>query len=480
MAARSLGVLHSNVMKHLLLHSIAIGAALAFGSVQAHADAIQDIAEAELERSGAPGLALAVVQGGRVVRVEGFGEANIEHGVRVHPDTLFKTGATGMPFTAALIMLLVEDGRIVLDRPLQEYLPGTPDKWAGVTIRHLLENTSGLPATPNGDFLAEYTRQEMLAILAEQDINFAPGTRYRFSYANYVVLGMVIEELTGKPWSEFARQRLFGPLGMATARGIDERAIIPNRAAGYEVRGGELRNAEWISAAANSTADGSLYLSALDFAAWGQALSHRSLLRDSSWDEMGRAIKIEDGAACTAVPGWFSEGSGRDAVRWQAGTWQGFQTYAYSYPQRDLSVFVLANGEAANAKDVARRIAASVDPSLPVVAARPVESAPSATTLHAQRLVADMTAGEARREDYADFADLDFRELTQMYGAMLDALGPLQSFALYEKREGCAETHYRYRTRHAEGLTEVRMGLGADGKITSLEIVPIGDLAEPL
>ncbi len=462
------------------IHSTLLGAALAIAPAQAHADAIQDIAQAELARSGAPGMALAVVRDGRVVRVEGFGEANIEQGVRVHPDTVFKTGATGMPFTAALMMLLVEDGKVALDAPVSQYLPGTPDKWAGVTIRNLIENTSGLPATPNGDFLAEYTRQEMLAILASQDINFAPGTRYRFSYANYVVLGQVIEEVTGEHWTEFARHRLFEPLGMLTARGIDELAIIPNRAAGYEVRDGELRNAAWISATANSTADGSLYLSALDFAAWGQALSQRLLLDDASWDELDHAISIDGGAACAAVPGWFTQGAGRDLAKWQAGTWQGFQTYGLTYPEHDLTVFVMANGEAANAKDVARRVAATFDPSLPLAGAVPMAGADSATIAHARQLVEDIAAGAAKRADYADFADLDFRELTEMYAAMLSALGPMDDFALYEKRESCAETQFLYRAQYASSVTEIRMGLGTDGRITSLEIVPIGDVSEPL
>ncbi|WP_170234939.1 serine hydrolase domain-containing protein [Croceicoccus sediminis] len=466
--------------RNLALCSPLILAALALSPVEARADAIQDIANAELDRSGAPGMALAVVQDGRVVRVEAFGEADIEHGVKVHPDTMFKTGATGMPFTAALMMLLVEDGQIALDNPVSAYLPGTPDKWSGVTIRHLIENTSGLPATPNGDFLAEYTRQEMLAIIAAQDINFAPGTRYRFSYANYVVLGMVIEEVTGVPWSEFARQRLFGPLGMTTARGIDELAIIPNRAKGYEVRDGELRNAEWISAAANSTADGSLYLSALDFAAWGQALSRRLLLRETSWEELDHAIALRGGATCAAAPGWFMEGTGNDLARWQAGVWQGFRTYALNYPGRDISVFVLANGEAANAKDVARRVGRTLDAGLPLVPARPAESKPSAATRHAMQLVDEMIAGKAQRSDYADFADLDFRELTEFLGGMLAALGPVQSFALYEKREDCSETLFRIRTQHADGNAEIRMGLDKQQRITSLDVVPIGTMDEPL
>lgn len=446
----------------------------------AHADAIDDLVTTELARSGAPGLSMAVVQGGRVVRVQGFGEANVEHGVPVHADTVFKTGAIGMPITAAAIMLLVEDGRMKLDEPVSRYLDGIPAKWSKVTVRHLLDHTSGIPATPNGDFRAEYTNAELLAIIAGQDINFAPGSRFRFSYANYIVLGMAIQQVTGEHWTTFVGKRLFAPLGMRTARGISEMAIVPNRAAGYEFRDGAMRNAEAISATANSTADGSLYLSALDYAAWGQALSIRGLLKKESWAVLDGAAKTADGATCGAAGGWFTEASGKERFLWQSGSWQGFQTYSLRYPARDLTVAVLANGETADVQAVARKLAAAVDPAVAGAPGAPLKGTDAAATARARALVEAIVAGKTERTAFVDFADLDYTELTNLYAGMLGGLGPIREFALFDKRSTCAETRYRYRARYDDAVMEVRLGLDAAGKVAMLDIVPVDAWSAPL
>jgi CubicO group peptidase (beta-lactamase class C family) len=257
-----------------------------------------------------PGVAVAIVQHGRQVRAQGYGFANIEHRVPVHADTLFKTGAVGMQFTAAAITLLVEDGRIGLDEPVRTYLPEVPKSWQSVTIRHLLNHMSGIAATPNGDFRADYTDAQLLGIITAQDLNFRAGTRWRFSYADYILLGFVIKRLTGDFYGDFLRKRIFDPLGMRGARGIDEMAIIPNRAAGYELRDGRLRNAEWISPTANSTADGSLYLSVLDYGAWAAAMSRREVLSASSWALTGRPGELANGTSCGYGAGWFLDAAG--------------------------------------------------------------------------------------------------------------------------------------------------------------------------
>jgi len=442
------------------------------------ADLVDDMVQAEMARSQTPGIAIAVVSGGSLVRARGFGEANVEWHAPVHPDTLFKTGATGMQMTAAAVMLLVEDGKLKLDAPVTQYLPGAPSKWGGVTIRQLLDHTSGLPATPNGDFRTDYSREELLGIIAAQDLNFPAGKRWRFSYAGYIVLGFVIEEVTGEHWSEFMKQRLFGPLGMHSARGIDEMAVVPNRASGYELRDGQLRNAEWISPTANSTADGSLYLSVLDYAAWAHAMSARSLLRPKSWQVLERRAALTDGATCAYSPGWFHEASGK--AEWQSGIWQGFQTYALRYPAEDLTVVVFANGDAADVQGLARGLAAHANPALARAPAKILSDADPVETARARTLIEDIAAGRADRADYGDFAELDFTELTAMNAGILGGLGALEEFALFDRQENCGETDYRYRARYAGGMVEVRIGKTSNGKVNNLDILPLHDWNEPL
>lgn len=468
--------LHIGCMKAVTLATILF--ALVSGA--ALADPVNDLVAAEMLRSKTPGVAVGVVDGGRIVRLQGFGQADIEHGVPVHADTLFKVGATGMQFTAAAIMLLVEDGKIDLDAPVNRYVSGAPAKWSRVTIRQLLGHTSGLPATPNGDFRTDYTNAELLGIIAAQDINFPAGTRWRFSFAGYIVLGFVIEEVAGEPWAQFMARRIFAPLGMTTARGIDEMAIIPNRAAGYELRESGLRNAEWISQTANSTADGSLYLSALDYAIWAQAVSQRRLLSPHSWDVLARPASLRDGTACAYVPGWSTSPLGGQPAWTQLGSWQGFQTYTLRYPDRDLTISVYANGEKADVQRLARSISGLTDPALVRPPATPRDDADSKATTRARTLIEAIAAGRARHTDFVDFATLDFTELTALYAAMLADLGPLTEFALFDQSMQCGEDGYRYRARYAKGMVEIRLGLAANGKVANLDIMPLTDWNDPL
>lgn len=457
-----------------------IFALLALGPTAARADPVADLVQAEIARTKAPGIAIAVIEQGRITRIQGFGEANVEHHVPVHADTLFKTGATGMQFTAAAIMLLVEDGKIDLAAPITRYLAKAPATWSRVTIRQLLDHTSGLPATPNGDFRADYTNGQLLGIIAAQDLNFPAGSRWRFSYAGYIVLGFVIEQVSGEHWTRFMARRIFAPLGMHTARGIDEAAIIPNRAAGYEQREQVMRNAEWVSPTANSTADGSLYLSALDYAAWAQALSQHRVLSKSSWEALSQPARLSDGSTCAYVPGWSISRVGKTSTWSQSGSWQGFQTYTLRYPARDLTVAIYANGDAADTRHLAQAIAGLTDSTVASAPAKGLADTDPMATARARTLIDDIAAGRSKQSDFVDFAKLDFTESTVQYAGMLADLGPRTDFALFERPQQCGETSYRYRARYLKGVVEMRLGLNADGKITNLEIVPLSDWNEPL
>ena len=446
----------------------------------AMAEPIDDLIEAEMARGNVPGLAIAVVSKGRLIRAEGFGYANLEHHVPVHPDTLFKTGATGMQLTAAAIMLLVQDGKIGLDDPVHKYMPEVPRKWQPVTIRQLLNHTSGLPATPNGDFRADYSDKQLLDIIAGQDLNFPAGTRWRFSYAEYIVLGFVVKRVSGEYYADFLKRRVFAPLGMHTAQAIDELAIVPNRAAGYELRDGALRNAEWVSPTANSTADGSLYLSIGDYAAWATAISGRDILDAASWDEIGKPARLNDGAVCPYGFGWYLEAAGAQGAWWHSGSWQGFQTYALRYLGEDLTIAVFANGGSADVEGIARRVAAMIEPRLSRRPAAPLGDQEPQVTAKMRKLLDDIAAGQARYADFAAYAKLDFTELTAQYAQTLSTLGTPREIALFDTREQCGEKTYRYRARYERGLVEVRASFTANGRIGNLEIVPLSAWDAPL
>lgn len=273
------------------------------------ADAIDDYIHAEIARQHVPGLALAIMRNGQLLRVQSYGFANLELQVPVHPDTLFQTGAIGKQFTAAAVMLLVEDGKLRLDESIRKYLPDAPRSWAPITIRQLLNHTSGLPTNPNGDIRREYTDDEMLGGIYQRELIFTPGSRWNYSNNGYVTLGILVKKITGEAYADFLAKRLFAPLGMQTARQIDDRAIVPNRAAGYQFRNGALRNQEWVSYTANSTADGSLYLSALDYARWEAGVFGRKVLKPESWAAIAQPARLANGGTYPYGSGWFFERS---------------------------------------------------------------------------------------------------------------------------------------------------------------------------
>src|ERR1051325_5745516 len=194
---------------------------------------VDEIVRREMQTQHIPGLSLAVVKAGHLILARGYGTANVEHQVPVRPETIFQSGSMGKQFTATAVMMLVEAGKIRLDDPVGKYLPRVPKRWAKITVRHLLTHTSGLGDYPSDfDFRRDYTEDELLKRLTEIPLAFAPGEKWRYSNVGYVILGILIGKVTGHFYGEFLSDRIFKPLGMATARIISEADIVPNRAAG--------------------------------------------------------------------------------------------------------------------------------------------------------------------------------------------------------------------------------------------------------
>ncbi len=202
-------------------------------------------------------------------------------------------------------MILVEEGKIKLDDSIRQYLDNTPKSWKGITVRHLLTHTAGMIMYPkNLNLREDYTEDELLNHATSIPLTFQPGEKWSSSNLGYFVLGLMISKLTGKFYGNFIQERIFKPLGMNTARVINEADIIPNRAAGYRLENGKLKNQKWFSPTFNSTADGSLYLTVLDMAKWDAALYGEKILKRSSLDQMWTAVGLNDGKTYPYGLGW--------------------------------------------------------------------------------------------------------------------------------------------------------------------------------
>lgn len=314
-------------------------------SFNTFADSVDDHIESQLKDQKIPGLSLAILKDGEIVKLQGYGFSNLEHQVAAKPETIYQSGSVGKQFTAAAVMLLVEDGKINLDDPVSKYFEKTPQSWKKMTVRHLLTHTSGIRDYTQKDFdyRRDYTEDDLLQALIKLPLEFSPGEKWSYSNSGYMLLGFLIHKACGKFYGDLLEERIFGPLGMTTAQIISESEIIPNRAAGYELKDGKLKNQSWVSPSLNTTADGALYLTALDMIRWDEALNIERLLKRESLTQMWTPVKLNNGTSYPYGFGWRIGIQRGHLVIQHSGHWQGFSTAICRYPDFGLSVIVLAN-----------------------------------------------------------------------------------------------------------------------------------------
>jgi CubicO group peptidase (beta-lactamase class C family) len=333
----------------------------AYGAADRAGDFINDY----LKRKQIPGCAAMVRHEGNVMLLAGYGLANLEHNVRVTPETVFQSGSMGKQFTAMAVMMLVEEGKLSLDDLISKYL-ATPSSWSPITVRHLLTHTSGLGDYPEDFSLQKnYTEADLLKMIISQPLGFAPGEKWTYSNLGYVTLGILIHKVTGEFYGEFLEKRIFASLGMKNTRIINEADIIPHRAAGYAFKGGALKNQEWVAPSVNTTADGSLYFTVEDIAKWDEALEAKKLLSPAGFEQMWTPVKLNNGSTAPYGFGWgIRKSDSGHAVLEHGGAWQGFATNIARYPDDRLSVAVLCNRAGADAAYIGKKVAGFYVPEL--------------------------------------------------------------------------------------------------------------------
>lgn len=433
---------------------------------------VDDYLKGEMQKQHIPGLAVAIIKDGQIVYARGHGLASVEHQVLVKPETVFQSGSVGKQFTAAAVMLLVEEGRISPDDRITKYFPAAPAHWQNITVRHLLTHTAGTTDYPdNFDFRRDYTEDELLERAAAIPLAFQPGERWSYSNLGYVMLGILIGKVTGRFYGEFLQERIFKPLGMTTARIISEADIIPNRASGYRLVSGELKHQRWVSPTLNTTADGSLYLTLYDMAKWDAALSGEKLLKKSSLAQIWTPVKLNNGKTCPYGFGWaLGEVNGQRLIE-HGGAWQGFKSFIARYVNDKLTVIFFANLAQVNPERFAHNIAALYDARLTVPDAQSHAEKINAMLKEVMISAADGAAtpdvftAEARAELLPD-------KLRQI-GESLRSLGTITAVLPGGRTE--EDGIYSYRRYRIAGNTNsriCRVQLTKDDKIASLEMLP--------
>jgi len=336
---------------------------------------IDDFVKAWMERQHVPGVCIAVVKDGSLIKAEGYGLADVEHGIPARPDTVFKIGSVSKQFIAAGIMLLVQDGRIAVDDKVSKYLQGTPTTWQAITLRHLLTHTSALVREgPGFDFNKLQPDIDVIKTAYPVPLQFAPGERYEYSNLDYFVLAEVIHRVTEKPWSDFLSERVFTPLGMTATRVTTLADIVPNRAGGYVWKAGKLQNEDDWPAVRPS---GAFLSTVLDLAKWEAALLGDRVLKESAKTAMWTPVTLNDGQTFPYGFGWQLDDwpadspvpTGVPMIR-HGESMNGFQAAYSRWPSHGLTVIILTNLSNAPYEGLAANIAIRYVPELKSAAAK--------------------------------------------------------------------------------------------------------------
>lgn len=312
-----------------------------------------------------PGASFIVVREGRVLYRGARGMANLELAVPLQPDMIFRLGSITKQFTAAAIMLLVQDGKVALVDPIEKHLPGYPTQGHVITVEHLLNHTSGIQSYTDipGWFPKQIVHDLPLAELIDgfkkEPMQFAPGERFAYNNSAYVLLGAIIEKASGTTYEGFLQERIFKPLGMDhTCYGSNE-PIIRGRVEGYARKEGVPRNAAYLSMTQPHGAGG-LVSTVDDLARWDAALYTETPLRSASLRRMWTPATLKNGKPTGYGYGWFiGKLRGREVLEHSGGI-PGFITHALRLPESRIYVAVLGNDEGpkADPRTVARRLAA--------------------------------------------------------------------------------------------------------------------------
>lgn len=445
-----------------------IAAFIIFAVPNAQADTLDDSIVQEMKRRHIPGLSVLVLREGKVLKEKGYGLANVEHNVPVTPETKFQSGSVGKTFTAALVLLLAEDGKLNLNDPISRHLLNTPPAWQNITIRHLLTHTSGLGDPYRQlDMRKDYSDEELIALESQIPLLFAPGERYSYSNMGYHLLGFICNRVGGKFYGDQLRERIFAPLGMGTTI-ISESDIVPHRAAGYEWQEGALRNQAWVAPKLNTTADGSLYLTARDLAKWDQALYGDKILnaeiRHASWTP----AKLNDGRATEYGFGWSVTKQNNHLLISHSGAWQGFKSQLSRYVDDKLTVIVLANLASANPTKFAEMIAGYYVPSLAVPREPAIADADPAVTAKVRMMLSSLIAGERPVGMSKAMENRFSPEAMKRFGTRLKGYGKLDSVELLSRTVIADKTRFRYRFNFVEETLIVEYHMDSDGLAAGL------------
>ena len=323
---------------------------------------VDSLVRAEIDAKRAAGVSVAVLSGSDTLVLRGWGMADLENGVPATPTTVYRIGSITKQFTAALVMQLVDSGRLSLDDDVRRWVPSAPTHGRVVTVRQLLNHTSGIRSyTGIGPRWQSKLRLDMapdsiVALVATDSLDFEPGAKFRYNNTGYVLLGSLLEKVTGTPYETLLESRLFEPHGLSQTYYCDTRPIIPQRAAGYEATPDGLVNASFLSMTQPFSA-GSLCATVVDLVRWQRALAGGRVVSPASYAAMTTPGALADGSPMRYGFGLSTQVIDDQRMILHGGGINGFASIMIRLPVAGLDIVVLTNTASRSADALGKQIA---------------------------------------------------------------------------------------------------------------------------
>ena len=446
---------------------------LLLASASVNADAVDRIVRERMQERNIPGAAVAVIRNGKTTKVKGYGLASLEFQVPVTTDTVFEIGSVSKQMTAAGILLLVQDGKIRLDEKISSYLPGTPDVWSNITVRHLLTHTSGIKSyTGLGgfDLSRRLSMEQFIKQLAEHPLEFVPGEKNIYSNSGYNLLAYIIETQSGKKYMDFMRERIFRPLGMNRTGDRDPQFIIPLRASGYEWRIDRYTGRD--GNLTDLMGAGSITSTIEDMIKWEAALRGDALLRPETKREMWTQFTFNNGTRSVYGLGWrISDVRGHKLIG-HTGQTAGFGAAIFRYVDQNVTVILLTNlGELGMGSLIATSVVKKFIPTLSIKKIREVDGDDVSRNA---RLLDALRARIANRPDELFLTPELFRAVTSLRAKALNEsiarFGEVRRLRFVGTEIIENKRVYRYLAETEKRLMLWRFAMDADSRISEMTL----------
>ncbi len=427
------------------------------------ADKVDDYVRAEMLWQKIPGLSIAVCKNGKVIKAQGYGYSNLETHAPAKASTPYKIGSISKQFLAAGVLVLVQKKKISLDDSIRKHLLRAPEAWSGITIRNLLNHTSGLVREiPGADPSKQTPNAKIVEELYNVPLRFAPGQKWEYSNMGYFVLAEVIQKASGQPWNDFIQKEVFTPIRMSNTHEATRKGAL-KQSKGYDTRNGQIQSAEIWPALRPS---GAFVSTVLDFAKWDAALNGNSLLNQASREQMWIPAKLASGQTKAYGFGWFLDPWNGHRRVYHSGGVPGFVAEFQRFTDEGISVIVMANIGNRDLSDIAVRVAGFYKMDLAEPTRKAIADANPAFTVKVRQLLLSLAKGEFDRSFFTLEAEKGvIGDIANGFPQSLREQGNLRNIELLESKPEGNNHVYMYRAMYKHLTLYVTLALNEESRI---------------